>query len=158
LMRNNSGINSMRAPFQVLIFPYKFEISEPIFLIACRTDNGEWQAISGGGEDQESLFDAAKRELYEETLLTGRDWVQLDSMCMLPRVFYSGHEKWVDHPYVVPEYSFSVQVSGEPQLSSEHTEFRWCNASDASELLKYDSNRIALWELCERLKSYHMKI
>ncbi|CAK2818961.1 hypothetical protein VCRA2126O85_20004 [Vibrio crassostreae] len=54
------------------------------------------------------MLDAAKRELYEETSLTGIDWVQLDSMCMLPRVFYSGHEKWSDHPYVIPEYSFSV--------------------------------------------------
>ncbi|UQV24935.1 NUDIX hydrolase [Vibrio sp. J383] len=148
----------MRAPFQVLIFPYKLEIAEPLFLIACRTDNGEWQAISGGGEDQESLLDAAKRELCEETSLTGIVWVQLDSICMLPRVFYSGHEKWSDHPYVIPEYSFSVQVSGEPKLSSEHTEFRWCKASDASKLLKYDSNRIALWEICERLKSHHMKV
>tara|TARA_B100001059_G_C17830187_1_gene584120 strand:- start:3602 stop:4048 length:447 start_codon:yes stop_codon:yes gene_type:complete len=148
----------MRAPFQVLIFPYKFEMADPIFLIACRTDNGEWQAISGGGEDHESLLEAAKRELYEETSLTSIDWVQLDSMCMLPRVFYSGHEKWSAHPYVIPEYSFSVQVSGEPKLSSEHTEFRWCKTSDASKLLKYDSNRIALWELCERLKSHHMNI
>ncbi len=54
----------MRAPFQVLIFPYKFEMAAPIFLIACRTDNGEWQVISGGG-DHESLLEAAKRELYE---------------------------------------------------------------------------------------------
>ncbi|MCG7489018.1 NUDIX pyrophosphatase [Vibrio sp. Of14-4] len=142
----------MRAPFQVLVFPYKLEIKEPIFLIACRRDNGEWQAISGGGEDKESVLDTAKRELYEETSLIGYDWAQLDSMCMLPRIFYSGHEKWKEHPYVIPEYSFSVQVFGEPQLSAEHTEFRWCNASDASRLLKYDSNRIALWELCERLK------
>ncbi|CAH6895673.1 Dihydroneopterin triphosphate pyrophosphatase [Vibrio chagasii] len=148
----------MRAPFQVLIFPYKFEMAEPMFLIACRTDNGEWQAISGGGEDYESLLEAAKRELFEEASLTGIDWVQLDSMCMLPRVFYSDNEKWNDHPYVIPEYSFSVQVSGEPKLSSEHTEFRWCKASVASKLLKYDSNRIALWELCERLKSHHMNI
>lgn len=157
-MRDNSETNSMRAPFQVLIFPHKFEIAEPLFLIACRADNGEWQAISGGGEDQESLLDAAKRELYEETSLTDIDWVQLDSMCMLPRVLYSGHEKWNDHPYVIPEYSFSVQVSGEPKLSSEHTEFLWCKASDASKLLKYDSNRVALWELCERLKSHHMNV
>nr|MBF4327696.1 NUDIX pyrophosphatase [Vibrio anguillarum] len=40
---------------------------------------------------------------------------------------------------------------------SEHTEFRWCNATEASELLKYDSNRIALWELSERLKAHQMK-
>ncbi|MFA0724614.1 NUDIX pyrophosphatase, partial [Vibrio sp. 10N.222.49.E5] len=31
-------------------------------------------------------------------------------------------------------------------------EFRWCKASEANELLKYDSNQIALWELSERLK------
>jgi len=147
----------MRAPFQVLVFPYKFELSEPIFLVACRADNGEWQAISGGGEDQESLLDTAKRELYEETSLTGINWIKLDSMCMLPRVFYSGHEKWIDHPYVIPEYSFSVQVSGEPQLSEEHVEFRWCKRSEASKLLKYDSNRIALWELSERLKLHPIK-
>ncbi len=81
----------MRAPFQVLISPYKFEILQPLFLIACRTGSGEWQASSGGGEEQESLLDAAKRELYEEISLIGIDWVQLDSMCMLPRVFYSDH-------------------------------------------------------------------
>lgn len=74
----------MRAPFQVLIFPYKFELADPIFLIGRRADNGEWQAISGGGENRESFLDAAIRELYEETSLTGIDWVQLDSMCMLP--------------------------------------------------------------------------
>ncbi|CAK2818837.1 hypothetical protein VCRA2128O95_20004 [Vibrio crassostreae] len=41
MSRDNSETNSMRAPFQVLIFPYKFEIVEPLFLIAFRTDNGE---------------------------------------------------------------------------------------------------------------------
>ncbi|OOE48439.1 NUDIX pyrophosphatase, partial [Salinivibrio kushneri] len=35
----------------------------------------------------------------------------------------------------------------------EHTEFRWCGFKEASELLKYDSNKIALWELNQRLKS-----
>ncbi|MCD1216844.1 NUDIX pyrophosphatase, partial [Vibrio cholerae] len=47
----------------------------------------------------------------------------------------------------------SVRVSAEPQLSNEHTNFRWCGFQEASELLKYDSNKIALWELEQRLKS-----
>ena len=61
-------------------------------------DNGVWQAISGGGEDGESTLEAAKRELTEETSLMGYDWQQLDSTCMLPKVYYAGHENWTDHP------------------------------------------------------------
>jgi len=49
----------MRAPFQVLVFPYKTVDNKSRFLIARRRDNGVWQAISGGGEDNESLLEAA---------------------------------------------------------------------------------------------------
>ncbi|MEH8186280.1 NUDIX pyrophosphatase [Aeromonas allosaccharophila] len=142
----------MRAPFQVLIIPYKHEGVETRFLLGRRNDNGVWQAISGGGEERESLLESAKRELLEETSLVGTNWQQLDSMCMLPKVYYTGHEHWINHRYVIPEYSFSVQVTGDPKLSPEHSEFRWCGAFEASNLLDYDSNKIALWELCERLE------
>ncbi|MCE0494978.1 NUDIX hydrolase [Vibrio salinus] len=144
----------MRAPFQVLVFPYHIVDDEVRFLIGRRKDNGLWQAVSGGGEDNESLLDAAKRELMEETQLTGCHWQQLDAMCMLPKIFYAGNEHWAEHPFVIPEYAFSVQVSGNPRLSSEHTGFRWCDFQEASELLEYDSNKIALWELGERLKKW----
>ncbi|MBR7630620.1 NUDIX pyrophosphatase [Aeromonas popoffii] len=117
----------MRAPFQVLVFPYQILNEQPRYLIGQRSDNGAWQAISGGGEDNESILEAAKRELKEETCLIGCDWQQLDSMCMLPKVYYAGHENWTNHQFVVPEYSFSVRVSAEPQLSNEHTTFRWCS-------------------------------
>ena len=42
-------------------------------------------------------------------------------------------------------------VSEEPKPSEEHNELRWCSLSEATELLKYDSNRIALWEISQRL-------
>lgn len=141
----------MRAPFQVLIFPYQILNGQPRYLIGQRSDNGVWQAISGGGEDSETTLEAAKRELKEEASLIGCNWKQLDSMCMLPKVYYSGHEDWANHPFVVPEYCFSVRVSIEPKLSNEHIKLRWCGFQEASELLKYDSNRIALWELNQRL-------
>ncbi len=143
----------MRAPFQVLVFPYQILNDQPRFLIGQRSDNGVWQAISGGGEGSESFLEAAKRELKEEASLVGYNWQQLDSMCMLPKVYYAGHENWANHQFVVPEYSFSVQVSTEPQLSNEHTKFRWCSFHEASELLAYDSNKIALWEINQRLKN-----
>lgn len=50
----------MRAPFQVLVFPYQMVNNEPCYLIARRSDNGIWQAISGGGEGNESIREAAE--------------------------------------------------------------------------------------------------
>ncbi|NOH99466.1 NUDIX pyrophosphatase [Vibrio sp. 99-70-13A1] len=148
----------MRAPFQVLVFPYQIISGEPHFLIALRSDMNVWQGISGGGEDHESTLEAAKRELVEETKLVGTNWKQLDSMCMLPKVFYAGNENWAEHQFVVPEYSFSVKVFEEPHLSSEHTAYQWCSFKDAHELLKYDSNKIALWEANQRLKLSGLEI
>ena len=148
----------MRAPYQVLVFPYKHKDETVLFLLCLRRDLGFWQPISGGGEDTETYLETAKRELSEETDLVGKNWMQLDSMCTLPKILFNDHKHWNNHLLVVPEYAFSVQVKGEPTLSSEHIDYCWCNATEAQKLLKYDSNRIALWELCERLKSQGKQI
>jgi broad specificity phosphatase PhoE len=36
-------------------------------------------------------------------------------------------------------------------LSREHTDYRWVAYAEAARLLRWDSNRTALWELNERL-------
>ena len=104
------------------------------------------------GQGQTSL-EEAKRELYEETALVNMNWLQLDSMCTLPKTIFNDHICLPKHLYVVPEYAFSVEVQGDLSLSSEHSEYHRCDAFEAQKLLKYDSNRIALWELFERLKA-----
>jgi len=144
---------SLRAPFQVLVFPYQLHDNEVKVLIGKRSDTGYWQGISGGGEGAEEVVEAAKRELEEEASLLGEKWVQLDSTCMLPKIYYSGHEQWVDHEYVIPEYSFMVLVQASGKLSQEHSAFQWLTLSEASKLVKYDSNRIALWEMGQRLNA-----
>ena len=148
----------MRAPFQVLVFTYKPKEEKILFLPCLRSDLGFWQPISGEGEDAETLLEAAKRELYEQTALVGVNWLQLDSMCTLPKTIFNDHMYWPKHLHVVPEYAFSVEVQGDPLLSSEHSEYRWCDAVEAQKLLKSDSNRVALWELCERLKAQGKRI
>ena len=150
LVNTAATSNNMRAPFQVIVIPYKIFNDELSVLIGKRTDEGYWQAISGGGEGLESPTEAAKRELLEETSLEGEDWFQLDSMCMLPKHHYSGHECWEKRILVIPEYSFMVYCVEKESPSEEHTELRWCSANEAQSLLKYDSNKIALWEICQR--------
>ena len=79
----------MRAPFQVLVFPYKQQDETVLFLICLRKDLGFCQPISGGGEDNETSLEAAKRELNEETALLGKNWLQHDSMCTLPKIIFN---------------------------------------------------------------------
>jgi dATP pyrophosphohydrolase len=121
------------------------------FLIGKRADGEYWQAISGGGEHAESPLEAAQRELHEEAGLEGKNWVQLESMCTLPKIYYRDHESWADVKHVIPEYAFMAQCSGIEIISHEHTELRWVSADEAHLLLRYDSNRNALWEACQRI-------
>lgn len=141
----------MRAPFQVIVLPYICTHNEVKVLICRRSDDGIWQLVSGGGEGDETPLLAAKRELSEEAALYSEQWQQLDSMCMLPKMHFQGHENWSENRYVIPEYALAAEVRTEPKLSNEHLEYRWCSINQASDYLEYDSNKIAVWELGQRL-------
>jgi len=55
----------------------------------------------------------------------------------------------------VPQQAFGVELSQhEILLSDEHTEFRWVPYEDAARMLRWDSNKTALWELHERLRPF----
>jgi len=60
---------------------------------------------------------------------------------------------WGDALYVIPEYSFGVDCTGQHiVLSDEHLELQWLPFSEARERLTYDSNRTALWELNQKIR------
>ena len=118
----------MRAPFQVLVFPYCIIGEEPVFALLKRDDMPVWQGVSGGGEGEESPAQAAARELEEETGIKSDALEPLDSMSMISVVDVTGEFSWGNDVYVIPEYSFGVRVE-KPVLvtSDEHTENRWAS-------------------------------
>lgn len=119
-----------------------------------RSDLDCWQAIAGGGEDDETPLQAAKRESQEEGRISpDSDFIKLDSQSTIPVVGICGFA-WGPDVLVIPQYCFGVRVDGKDlTLSEEHTEFRWLPYDKARELLKWDSNKNALWELNHRLNS-----
>ncbi len=142
----------MRAPFQVLIFPFISEKRGYLYAIFKRRDLKFWQGISGGGEDKETPAQAARREVFEETKIdkTSR-YVVLDSMTTIP-IANVGNYKWKEGIFVLPEHAFGVEVfSKDLKIGKEHSTYKWLSYEKAKELLKYDSNKIALWELNYRL-------
>lgn len=142
----------MRAPFQVLAIPYRKE-NEYLFCVFHRADFDQWQFVSGGGEDNETPKEAAIREIREETGTFHADVQQLTSMTYIPVYHFSKRyrQNWSKDTYVLPEYHFAFACDKEIQLSNEHTEYHWLNYEEASEILKWDSNKTALYELNCRL-------
>jgi dATP pyrophosphohydrolase len=143
-----------RAPFQVLIYPYR-RIHEDRFEYAVfkRADEGFWQGISGGGEEGESPLAAARREAFEEAgLAPDLDFLQLDTVDSIPATFYQDSHLWGDDVYVVPQYCFGVRADDQViTLSWEHTEYCWLPYEEARARVKYDGSKTALWELDRRL-------
>jgi dATP pyrophosphohydrolase len=144
--RNSMG----RAPFQVLIFPYRRTSSgDWEFAVFHRSDLRIWQGIAGGGEDDESPLDAARRESFEEAgIPANASFIALQTTASIKAAGFRESFLCGEELFVVPEISFGVHVpERELTLSSEHVSMRWLSFSEAERLLRFDSNRTALWEL-----------
>lgn len=146
----------VRAPLQVLVILYKKEKDEILYGIGLRSTRNIWQFVAGGGEDKETPIEAAVRELREETSINIKkeDLIVLDSKATIPVVNVTGTYTWGKDVFVVPEYAFAINATNfQIKLSNEYTEFKWLKYDKAMEILTYDSNKTALWELNERLKN-----
>ena len=79
-------------------------------------------------------------------------FVALDSKATIPVEWIFGHMRWGDDELLVTERSFGVHVPDHViTLSDEHTEVTWVNYETALGMLKWNSDRNALWELNFRL-------
>lgn len=146
----------MRAPMQVLIIPYKIENDIPLFCVFRRADAGWWQFIAGGGEDNETPLEAAQRETFEESGIVTDELYQLTSSFYVPANCISEkHRKnWPMDTYVLPEYCFAFQIiDDEIKISHEHTEYRWVSYENAINILHWETNKTALYELKCRIEN-----
>jgi dihydroneopterin triphosphate diphosphatase len=144
-----------RAPFQVLVLPFVRDASRLRYAVFRRADMAvaSWQGIAGGGESGERPIDTARRESFEEAgIPADRPFFQLQSTTTIPVVNVCGFV-WGPDVLVVPEWTFGVELESETlHLSHEHSEAQWCDYEHASRLLRWDSNRSALWELDYRIR------
>jgi dihydroneopterin triphosphate diphosphatase len=147
-----------RLPLQVLVLPFRrCADGTTEYAIFRRRDYSDdcWQGVAGGAEQGESAEQAARREMMEEAgIPVDAPLVPLDAMASVPASQFLERDSWGPNLYVVTERAFGVQVDNDQtiRLSSEHAEYRWVPYEEAARLLRWDSNRTALWELDERLR------
>jgi len=111
-----------------------------------------WQGIAGGGEDHKSPLEAAHRESGEGAgLHSTQKMYQLDAQCMVPSAKVCGL-LWGPDILEISEHAFAVAVEGpELHIRKEHSEYRWVTYEEELRHLHWDSNRVPLGELSQRL-------
>ena len=143
-----------RAPFQVVAVPFRVRADGYEYAVFRRADDDAWQWIAGGGEDSETPGQAARREAFEEAgVSTDTSFYRLTTVDSVPVADFVARTIWPPDTYVIPQHYFACD--GEtltPTLSAEHTEWCWADEREAMQLLRYDGNRTALFELAERLR------
>ena len=139
----------MREPYQILSIPYRIIDGTPLFCIFHRSDSSYWQFIAGGGENGETPIEAAKRETIEEIAVEPKNIKQLTCIAYVPAevIAESRRQHWDKNTYVIPEYSFAFEFDSDPTLSLEHIEYKWLTYDEARKLLKWDSNKVAMYEI-----------
>lgn len=93
-----------------------------------------WQMVSGKIKENETAFNAALREIKEETDLNPEKfWVA-------PTV-NSFYEPDKDCICLLPVFAAKVKYDSKILLSKEHTEYKWLKPEDAKQLLAWDGQR-----------------
>ena len=111
-------------------------------------DGGFWQPITGTLESNESLEECLLREAQEEI------GVSLENVISVSGLLHSftWEKKNIG---VMNEYIFAVEIKLDSvvELSSEHTEFKWCTQEEAELLFSMENNKIGLRKTIEYLNS-----
>ena len=145
-----------RAKYQVLVLPYRNQDNKTLYCIFKRSDMDAWQFIAGGGETEDaSPLISAKREANEEAGIScDKLFHALETTSSISTEgFKKARLVCGEACLVIPEYCFAVELpDGAITLSREHTSFEWVDYATAVQRLKYDSNKVALWELENKIR------
>lgn len=134
----------MQKKIQVYIFKKTMRGYEFLLLKRNKEHGSIWAPVTGKVEKGESILDAAKREVKEETGISDIGRI-ID-----PEYSFTFKDKKGDFKEHVFGFEVSPQVE-EIKLSGEHQNYSWINFETALELLYWDSNKEPLKLLQQRL-------
>lgn len=144
-----------RQPKQVHVFLFRKDEDGYKYAIFQRADMPFcWQGVCGGLEDSETVEEGARREVYEEAGIEEHlPLYSLESISYLPDNIFSDTARavWGKNIVVVPIYFFAMPFDGQVKLSEEHIDVKWLAYEDAYNLIYYYDQKIALYELNEKI-------
>lgn len=131
------------------LYVYQRRGEEVEFLLLKRAKrkiySGQWRMIGGKVHEGETRWEAALRELREETQL-------------IPRLFWSVptinhfYEARTDAIHLIPAFAAEVDPGASIRLDDEHLEYRWVPLSEVKELVQWPEQK-RIMELIRQIVS-----
>ena len=115
------------------------------FLLLKRAENeiypGLWQMVNGKVEGNETAYQAAVREIKEETGL------HPEKLWVVPNVntFYS-HE--LNEIFLLPVFAAKVKGDEKAVICEEHSDSCWCSPEETMDLLAWEGQRHSVELIC----------
>jgi dATP pyrophosphohydrolase len=135
------------------ISTYVFTIrrSRPEFLALLRAEGlahaGTWQAVHGLIEPGEKAYDAAFREMREETGVAPERFFKTDYV----ETFYS---EATDGVHLVPAFAGYIGENANIVLSEEHVQYAWCSLDEVLRRLVWPSQRAAVQVIADAVHEW----
>jgi dATP pyrophosphohydrolase len=146
----------MRQPFTVLVYPVRRTSDgrgwEYLLLRRTSKREGFWQGVTGALERGESLEEAARRELFEETGFVPDELMKVDYSYSFP-VADPWRHHYASNVTEITEHVFLAFLasSREPKIDlKEHDRWAWCSFEEALGKLRWPGNLEAL-KRCEEV-------
>ena len=133
----------------IVIYTKKHDI-----LLLHRADKrGYWQSVTGSLEPQEPPYEAAKREVFEETgLNTDHNKIQDWNLNHEYEIYLHWRHRYPPNVSKNTEHVFGLELPEKININispREHLEYKWENIKEAKNKVFSWTNRRALEKLCE---------
>ena len=120
------------------VYVYKMIEEKPEFLLFLRSAKkiyaNQWRMIGGKVKDEEKYWEAAIRELKEETGLTPEEFWTIPSV----NTFYEAKSDQIHH---IPAFAVFLNDDAIPELDDEHTKYRWISIDELDSYLQWPEQK-----------------
>lgn len=141
-----------KTPVSVLVLIYTTDLQ--VLLLERADKKGFWQSVTGSLEDDETPYDAAIREVVEETGLNAEDYKFTDwQLSNIYEIYPHWRNRYAPEMTHNTEHVFGLELPAAlpVQLApSEHVRYEWVNWREAALRVFSWTNVIALRELGKR--------